>query len=102
MRRREFCKLTAATVAAHTILAKGQTAPQAAAGFNSLHQTYAKLCATPESQRVFYAQLKTGQPPLCVWDGGGNGVADLPISSGTSRRRGHAKDSPGAALAKLG
>jgi alpha-L-fucosidase len=55
MRRREFCKLIAATAAARAIPARGKSAEAAPAGFNELHQTYEEFCAAPESQRVFYA-----------------------------------------------
>jgi alpha-L-fucosidase len=55
MLRRHFCKLIAAAAAAQTIQAKAQSRANADAGFNKLHQTYEEYCATPESQRVFYA-----------------------------------------------
>lgn len=57
MQRREFCKLIAAAAAARAISAKAQTSAGAPSGFNSLHQTYEQFCATPESQRVFYAMV---------------------------------------------
>ena len=34
---------------------KGQAAAGAPSGFNHLHLTYEEFCATPESERVFYA-----------------------------------------------
>ncbi len=53
MQRREFCKLMAAATAARAISAKGQSA--APSGFNKLDWTYEQFCATPESERIFYA-----------------------------------------------
>ncbi|MGB9079233.1 MAG: alpha-L-fucosidase [Terracidiphilus sp.] len=55
MQRREFCKLITAAAASTAVSAKGQAAASAPSGFNHLHQTYEEFCATPESQRVFYA-----------------------------------------------
>ncbi len=72
MRRRDFCKLMAATAAATAVpegalatsganaaqpaSAAAQTAEtDAAAGFNQYTQDYARYCATPEDQRTFYA-----------------------------------------------
>src|SRR5438045_1632700 len=55
MQRREFCKLIAAAAATRALPAKGQSAAGAPSGFNKLHQTYEEFCATPESQRTFYA-----------------------------------------------
>ena len=69
MRRREFCKLVAAAAAATAVPAGGQRSETAAteaaaqasagapeaAGFDTLSQDYAKFCATPASERVFYA-----------------------------------------------
>ena len=55
MQRRDFVKLIAAAAAARAIPAKGQAALNAPAGFNTLHQTYEEFCATPESERIFYA-----------------------------------------------
>jgi alpha-L-fucosidase len=53
MQRREFCKLMAAAAAARAISAKGQS--DAPSGFNKLERTYEQFCATPESERIFYA-----------------------------------------------
>ena len=59
MKRREFCKLIAAAAATGAIRASGQSEAAAGAseppGFNTLHQTYAELCAMPADKRVFYA-----------------------------------------------
>jgi alpha-L-fucosidase len=72
MRRREFCKLVAAAAAATAVPGSepvsAQTAQPAppetmapaqvsgdAAGFGAYTQDYAQFCATPESERVFYA-----------------------------------------------
>jgi alpha-L-fucosidase len=55
MQRRDFVKLIAAAAAARAIPAKGQAFLNAPAGFNTLHQTYEEFCATPESERIFYA-----------------------------------------------
>jgi alpha-L-fucosidase len=57
MQRREFCRLIAAAAAAKAIPASAQTgaSAQAPAGFNTLHQSYEELCATPAAERVFYA-----------------------------------------------
>ncbi len=55
MQRREFCKLIAAAAAAGAVPGKSQTGTSEPAGFNQIHQTYEEFCATPESQRVFYA-----------------------------------------------
>jgi alpha-L-fucosidase len=57
MRRREFCKLVAATAAVKAIRAVGQStsAAQLPAGFNSLRHSYEEFCATPASERIFYA-----------------------------------------------
>ncbi|HEY2466775.1 MAG TPA: alpha-L-fucosidase [Terracidiphilus sp.] len=57
MERRDFCKLIAATAAAQVVHASGQNTPKSEdpIGFNSLHQTYAEYCATPATERTFYA-----------------------------------------------
>ncbi|MFZ0690724.1 MAG: alpha-L-fucosidase [Acidobacteriaceae bacterium] len=72
MRRREFCKLMAATAAATAVPGSQPVSAQAAepappetmgpaqasadaSGFGAYTQDYAQFCATPESERVFYA-----------------------------------------------
>ena len=63
MQRREFVKLMAATAASTAVPAiaqpSGVATPQAPApeppGFGKLTMDYAGFCATPESERVFYA-----------------------------------------------
>ena len=64
MQRRKFCKLIAATAAARTIPMLGQTGglPESttSTGFDIITQDYAKFCATPAEQRVFY-QLSSGK-----------------------------------------
>jgi alpha-L-fucosidase len=59
MQRREFCKLIAAAAAATAVPAVAQTGEGAQSpadkGFDSVTEDYAKFCATPEEQRVFYA-----------------------------------------------
>ncbi|MGH9616163.1 MAG: alpha-L-fucosidase [Acidobacteriaceae bacterium] len=59
MKRREFCKLIAAAAAATAIPAEGQaTGVAQSATFQALDtytEDYAKFCATPADQRVFYA-----------------------------------------------
>lgn len=61
MQRREFCKLIAAAAAAGAIRTSGQSETTAGTseppGFNTLHQTYAELCAEPADTRVFYAMV---------------------------------------------
>lgn len=68
MRRREFCKLMTAAAAAAALpeiapamaQAPQATASEANQGFNTLTEDYAKFCATPPEQRVFYA-LENGK-----------------------------------------
>jgi alpha-L-fucosidase len=64
MRRREFCKLIAAAAASTAMPSVGQTAGSAQStplnGFNTYTEDYAKFCATPAEQRVFYA-LQNGK-----------------------------------------
>jgi len=55
MERREFCKLVAATVAAQTATARGQSTTGVPTGFNHLHQSYEEFLATPAKDRIFYA-----------------------------------------------
>ncbi len=79
MRRREFCKLIAATAATATVPAMAEsveitqpvvdtapataaaaTAPPEPSGFDTLTEDYAAFCATPADRRVFYA-LRDGK-----------------------------------------
>ena len=64
MQRRDFCKLIAAAAAAAAVPAVGQTSDgtQSAAfhEFDTLTEDYAKFCAMPADERVFYA-LEGGQ-----------------------------------------
>jgi alpha-L-fucosidase len=74
MRRRDFCKMIAATAAATAMPSVAGAAEQAPppageetaaltsvpSGFDTLTEDYAKFCATPADQRVFYA-LKSGK-----------------------------------------
>ena len=64
MHRREFCKFigAAAGAAAFPAIAQvsGAIPPHEAAGFDALSGDYAKFCAMPANQRVFYA-LSGGQ-----------------------------------------
>ena len=53
MHRREFCKLMAAAAAARAVSAKGES--PAPSGFDQLDRSYEQFCATPESERIFYA-----------------------------------------------
>ena len=59
MQRRDFCKLIAATAASAAVPSRAQTAddsqPSLPAGFDKYTEDYAKFCATPADQRVFYA-----------------------------------------------
>ncbi|MGA8108573.1 MAG: alpha-L-fucosidase [Acidobacteriaceae bacterium] len=68
MRRRDFCKLMAAAAAATAVPNSANVSAEAAAqdlppetlapgasAFNQYTQDYAKFCATPAEQRVFYA-----------------------------------------------
>jgi len=59
MQRREFCKLIAAAAAAAAAPSLGQTNNAAQSpefrALDSLTEDYAKFCATPADQRVFYA-----------------------------------------------
>ena len=59
MQRRDFCKLMAAAAAATTIpsMAQADDAPQLPAfrAWDTFTEDYAKFCATPANQRVFYA-----------------------------------------------
>jgi len=74
MRRRDFCKLIAATAAATAMPSVGETVEEAQSpavdgaaaiasapsGFDTFTEDYAKFCATPADQRVFYA-LQNGK-----------------------------------------
>jgi alpha-L-fucosidase len=59
MQRRDFCKLIAAAAAATAMPAVGQTGDAAQSpafhAFDTYTEDYAKFCATPADQRVFYA-----------------------------------------------
>ena len=59
MQRRDFCKLIGAAAAGAALPAVAQTSGGAQSpepnGFDSLTEDYAKFCATPAEQRVFYA-----------------------------------------------
>jgi alpha-L-fucosidase len=59
MRRRDFCKLIAAAAASAAVPAVGQTGEPTQSApmndFNTVTDDYAKFCATPADQRVFYA-----------------------------------------------
>ena len=56
MKRRQFCKLLAATAAANALPAIGQEpALTMPAGFNQLTEDYATFCAKPSDERAFYA-----------------------------------------------
>ena len=63
MRRRDFCKLIAAAAAAKAIPTAAQAGDDKASpvpkGFNTLTQDYAQFCATPASERTYYA-LRNG------------------------------------------
>src|SRR5450631_3708742 len=59
MQRRDFCKLIAAAAAAKAVptfaqTAQVQTAAELPPGFNQYTQDYAKFCALPPEQRVYY------------------------------------------------
>jgi len=64
MQRREFCKLLAAAAAATATPAIGQSGDPAQSpafhAFDSLTEDYAKFCATPAAERIFYA-FENGQ-----------------------------------------
>ena len=64
MQRREFCKVIAGAAAATAVPALAQTNNAAQSpvfkSFNTYSQDYAKFCATPAGERVFYA-LENGQ-----------------------------------------
>ena len=64
MQRREFCKVIAGATAATALPAVAQTNNAAQSPvfrlFNTYTQDYARFCATPADQRVFYA-LENGQ-----------------------------------------
>ena len=64
MRRREFCKLMAGTVAATAVPAAAQSNNAAKSpvfkSYNTYAEDYAKFCATPASERVFYG-LENGR-----------------------------------------
>ncbi len=64
MRRRDFCKLLAAAAAARALPTYAQSGSPADSSafqaFNTLSQDYAKFCATPAADRLFYA-LENGQ-----------------------------------------
>ncbi len=74
MRRRDFCKLIAATAAASAmpsvaetveeakspIGSEAETTDSAPSGFDTFTEDYAKFCATPADRRVFYA-LRNGK-----------------------------------------
>jgi alpha-L-fucosidase len=59
MQRRDFCKLIGAAAAAAALPLPAQTNPAtgspAASGFDTFTEDYAKFCAAPADQRVFYA-----------------------------------------------
>lgn len=92
MQRRDFCKLMAAAAAVSAVPAWAQTgdasASQAFRDFDSLHEDYAKFCASPADKRIFYAlqdgrfiqeklDAKTWKPT--AW----GDAPKLPISSGS-------------------
>ena len=64
MQRREFCKVIASAAAATAVPAVAQTQNaaqlQAFNAYNTYTEDYAKFCATPAGERVFYA-LENGQ-----------------------------------------
>ena len=64
MKRREFCKIIAATAAAEALPSIAQrseaTTTPALNGFNSLTEDYAQFCGAPADERVFY-ELQNGQ-----------------------------------------
>ena len=74
MRRRDFCKLIAATAAASAMPSVAETVEEAKSpigseaattdsapsGFDTFTEDYAKFCATPADRRVFYA-LRNGK-----------------------------------------
>lgn len=55
MQRRQFCQLIAAAAAARALPARGESGTHLLPGFNTLHQTYAEFCSTPENLRTFYS-----------------------------------------------
>ncbi len=59
MRRRDFCKMIAAAAAASSIPGRGQTGDAAESpefhAFDTPSEDYARFCATPADQRIFYA-----------------------------------------------
>jgi alpha-L-fucosidase len=92
MRRRDFCKLIAAAAASAAVPVVGQTSDSTQStqlnGFGTFTEDYAKFCATPADERVFYALQdgkfvkvklddKSWKPP--AW---GN-APDLPVPGGS-------------------
>ncbi len=90
MQRRSFCKLLASTTVSAGLPLRpgfGHAQGRGASGFGRYRQSYAEFCATPESQRVFYAvqgravvqqrldnvgwrPTEMGQPPALPLPGG--------------------------------
>ncbi|HEX8938302.1 MAG TPA: alpha-L-fucosidase [Sphingomicrobium sp.] len=87
MRRRSFCKLlaggaVAAALPFRTGAARALTAP---ANFNRLDRSYAEFCATPESERLFYALRGNDIVPVRLdetkWESTSWGSPALPMPS---------------------
>ncbi len=92
MRRRDFCKLIAAAAAARAVPAVAQTSePSQSAplnGFDTFTKDYAKFCATPAEERVFYT-LEDGKFIKTKLDGKSwkptewGKAPDLPVPGGS-------------------
>ena len=92
MERRDFCKLVAAAVAAGALpanlTARAQTIPGTPRGFDTYTQDYAKFCATPANERVFYklsgGKIIETKLDEATWHPTGYGHAPaLPIPGGS-------------------
>jgi alpha-L-fucosidase len=88
MRRRTFCKLLAGSAGAAALPFKtGIARASPAPGFNRLDRTYAEFCATPESERIFYALRGNDIVPVRLgeakWEPSSWGSPALPIPGGS-------------------
>jgi alpha-L-fucosidase len=98
MKRREFCKLITAAVAAKAVPSQAQAgepvvtqqtaAAPAAGGFDAVTEDYGKFCATPADDRVFYSleggKIVSGKLDESTWRPTAWGKPpELPVAGGS-------------------
>ena len=93
MRRRDFCRLLAATTAAKALPGLGQAAQQNQQsampdGFNQLTRDYAQFCGLPPDERVYYTlsgnQIVPTKLDNATWRPTGMGnPPQLPVPGGS-------------------